>query len=73
MQALKFYSKSNFCLWFYKHYINFKFFKFIKTINLKDIHKYKKLQNNIFKILEKEKIKYVKKLKRKQKKILKNK
>jgi len=49
MQALKFYSKSNFCLWFYKHYINFKFFKFIKTINKNYKPKYKKIQNNILK------------------------
>ena len=73
MQALKFYSKSNFCLWFYKHYINFKFFKFIKTIKIKDTSKYKKVQNNIFKILEKETIRYVTNKKKKNKKTLKNK
>ena len=73
MQALKFYSKANFCLWFYKHYINFKFFKFIKTINIKNTSKYKKVQNNIFKILAKEKIKYVIQDKKKTKNFLKNK
>ena len=73
MQALKFYSKSNFCLWFYKHYINFKYLKFIKTIKIKNIHKYKKVQNNILKILKKEKRKNVKQINKKQKKNLKNK